>query len=431
MAVIEQSQSHDELISEAVGKIYDLCTGNCINLNLPVSPEDIGSLRGAVIELENKHTVENDLEQKYDLFEFDSRAFPYKKLKIIRIGDNCLRGFGIATMIIKLTFLPEEKFHEASRFYLVANEDITEEISRHIVTIKENIHPFDYERNLRKSLRFRDKAVGMTTWDAKGDLAWESSLFTFDLDVSGEIYDHEIYPLMQEEIAERTSSIHKDTVVFMEIGAGKGKLAEQVIDAFLKTHPDTRLTYLLIEPGKNQCKTAKNQLFPLKKTYGSRMNLIILNKPLEALSQKWINQHRNTIDLIINCGGPLNNRVVTRDVSLKCLELLKPLLVSDGQLIASGLTYLNVTKQEFIEKGFLPLHIMNRGERFCYVYAPRNGQIVPSSKAHTNGKDEISAPSKVRSLSSLRLSIFCPPGQAKKSSRLHEIGVKLKGSAGQ
>lgn len=165
----------------------------------------------------------------------------------------------------------------------------------------------------------------------------------------------------------------------LDVGGGKGRLADKLLREAQRM--GIELHYILIEPDLSQCEAAE----ALLKTYPQVLvfhgtlqdfRTSLNDKGFEdELRQARFDEQRvkGGVDLIISCGGPLNNQVVSYDTAYTNACDYLAMLAEGGAVIATGLTSLLLSKKNLESIGF---QVEN-----C-VAAKRNQTISESTTYH-------------------------------------------------
>lgn len=149
----------------------------------------------------------------------------------------------------------------------------------------------------------------------------------------------------------------------IDIGAGKGRLAEKLIT--VAQNNKFPLNYILLEPDAKQCKIANEKMDLLKDRYGENLlcKIIIINSTIEDfVGSELCNEYNGRIDVVISSGGPLNIEVVSFGDAHKNISTIENLLSPHGVVLASGLTSLLVSKKSLQNK----FTIHNMSEKGIY-----------------------------------------------------------------
>lgn len=167
--------------------------------------------------------------------------------------------------------------------------------------------------------------------------------------------------------------------VVLDVGGGKGRLANKIV--LEATRMGIDLKYILIEPDLSQCEDA----WSLLKSY-SQVQVFhgtlqdFMARPHDKELQEPFGECpvedqslKGRVDLIISCGGPLNNQVVSYDTAYTNACDYLTMLSLGGAVIATGLTSLLLSKKNLESIGFQVEH--------C-VAVKRNQTISESTTYH-------------------------------------------------
>lgn len=167
--------------------------------------------------------------------------------------------------------------------------------------------------------------------------------------------------------------------VVLDVGGGKGRLADKLLHEATRMGID--LKYILIEPDLSQCEAAWFLLksYPQVQVFHGTLQDFMArprDKELqEPFSECLVEDHslKGRVDLIISCGGPLNNQVVSYDTAYTNACDYLTMLSQGGAVIATGLTSLLLSKKNLESIGFQVEH--------C-VAAKHNQAISESTTYH-------------------------------------------------
>lgn len=194
------------------------------------------------------------------------------------------------------------------------------------------------------SSNFWGKAKKGSNWDA--DIMHEEHYESISDPMLVKVFKKNIFSLANG----------KKELTIVDAGGGKGRLASKLLKAAQEAAPPYRVIYILIEPDKYQCKIAQKNLAELKKNYGSKFvsSFKVINSTMEdfAKSSDFTRKYKNRVDGIVSSGGPLNAQVVSFEAALHNLKIMQNLLKPGGQLVATGLSPVMLTKKIFQREGF-------------------------------------------------------------------------------
>ncbi|QRN03046.1 hypothetical protein GH742_03740 [Legionella sp. MW5194] len=144
----------------------------------------------------------------------------------------------------------------------------------------------------------------------------------------------------------------------LDVGGGKGRLADKLLSEAQCLGIDVR--YILIEPDLSQCEAAEAllktypQVMVFHGTLQDFMTRIKDKAVQDGLCQAQLDEPgiKGGVDLIISCGGPLNNQVVSYDTAHANACDYLAMLAEGGAVIATGLTSLLLSKKNLESIGF-------------------------------------------------------------------------------
>jgi len=121
------------------------------------------------------------------------------------------------------------------------------------------------------------------------------------------ISDPMLAKIFAKEILEKLNG--KDSLTIVDVGGGKGRLAEKLIDLAQKSN--IKVKNILIEPSPSQCNIAKATLL---KKLGSAESFEVINAKIEDFTQpiqnaelqKQYDTFVGKADVVISSGGPLS-----------------------------------------------------------------------------------------------------------------------------
>lgn len=250
-----------------------------------------------------------------------------------QISETNERGF-----LIKFTLKTNQKLY----FYINEKLEFCNQI-----TLLQNLIP-DQEREniLPKKQRQLAKPFPLEAWGTDNFQDWEANVR--HQNAYKEIYDPMILENLKTFVLPRVKE--KKELIIMDIGGGKGRLAEKIIH--LVQENNIKLYYVLLEPIASQVAIAKDRFANLKKLYQDDIVTQIFTSTLDYFSkQECYPLYQGSIDCIISCGGPLNKSVVSQDDAKKNLHIMQSLLAEGGRIIANGLSSLLVTRKDFYQCG--------------------------------------------------------------------------------
>ncbi len=175
----------------------------------------------------------------------------------------------------------------------------------------------------------------------------------------------------------------KSPLIILDIGAGKGRLAEKLI--LLAQAKKIPLCYILLEPEESQCDIANKKMNALIEKYGNNFvcQISIINLSIKHFAETDSYRHFfGNIHGIISSGGPLNVQVAQYKEAKPNLSIYENLLCNGGVALVSGMTESCITKKGFEKHNF---DVLNMSEKIedegkeeliqFYVLEKRNVEV--------------------------------------------------------
>lgn len=243
------------------------------------------------------------------------------------------------------------KLKNKQKFVFLVRKDENNEIRNQLQRLGEMLDGNSIEVSKSKAVRLYNR------WPYDWNEEWE---------MIPAVHDHYIKqsdPLFLQKFEQYISGLYKpgEELLILDIGAGKGRLAEKLI--MLAQSSNIPLHYIMLEPEKYQCDIIEERVNRLRETYGEQFvcQVTIINSTMEDFSRLELGKsYFGKIDGIISSGGPLNEFIVDFFNGHYNLGIVNELLKEKGVLLASGLTPLHFTRKALQQIGF---NIKNMSEK--------------------------------------------------------------------
>lgn len=154
-------------------------------------------------------------------------------------------------------------------------------------------------------------------------------------------------PIMMNAIRQCGLLQNSITPLILDVGAGRGRLAEQVL-TFL-TENNIACHYVLLEPSLTELTRARERL---TKLFSGSQSLHQISYVNGLACTDTLSSYRGRANLILSSGGPLNDQIVDLNTARSVAALLFESLAADGMLISTGLTFNLLTAKAFRALGF-------------------------------------------------------------------------------
>ncbi|MFC7782591.1 hypothetical protein [Legionella taurinensis] len=205
------------------------------------------------------------------------------------------------------------------------------------------------EEKLKRYYRLRAKPHPNSFWGKE----WGLDKYTTPYSAPGGI-DAVTVDTFRKHMTNKASS----EALVLDVGGGKGRLADKLLRE--AQCMGIELHYVLIEPDLSQCEAAEAllkiypQVVVFHGTLQDFMTSLDDKTVQDGLHQAQFDESvvKGGVDLIISCGGPLNNQVVSYDTAYANACDYLAMLAEGGAVIATGLTSLLLSKKNLESIGF-------------------------------------------------------------------------------
>lgn len=159
-------------------------------------------------------------------------------------------------------------------------------------------------------------------------------------------YDEKIDPMVEKAFIKLLKNLSKDSEsIVLDIGGGRGRTAHKLLT--LADELEYQLDYTIVEPDRYQCSIAKERLGV------DCLPCTVINQTLQEFKDSpEFAKYRGKTKIIISSGGTLNIQVVSYEGAVSSLNIMKELLAADGNIIATGVSPLALTRKEMEGNGF-------------------------------------------------------------------------------
>ncbi|KTC99166.1 class I SAM-dependent methyltransferase [Legionella erythra] len=201
------------------------------------------------------------------------------------------------------------------------------------------------EEKLRRYYRLRAKPHPSSFWGKE----WGLDKYCLPYSAPGGI-DTVTVDTFRSYMTDRALS----EAVVLDVGGGKGRLAAKIVLEAARMGID--LKYILIEPDLSQCEAAWSLLKSCSQVrvfHGTLQDF--MSRPEDKALEEGLVENQSLkgrVDLIISCGGPLNNQVVSYETAYTNACDYLTMLSFGGAVIATGLTSLLLSKKNLESIGF-------------------------------------------------------------------------------